>query len=47
MEEIADILEVIEAICVLNSYTLRDILKLKKKKLATNGAFDKRIVLSR
>ena len=33
MEEVADILEVLEAICNINDYKLKDILKNKKRKL--------------
>ncbi len=45
MEEIADIFEVIEAICLLNSYNLKDILKIKKQKQYINGSFSKKIIL--
>ncbi|MCC8461616.1 MAG: nucleoside triphosphate pyrophosphohydrolase [Rickettsia endosymbiont of Ecitomorpha arachnoides] len=33
MEEVADILEVLEAICNINDYKLKDISKNKKRKL--------------
>ena len=47
IEEIADIIEVLEAICNSNSYKLKDILNIKKHKKDTNGAFDNKIVLEK
>jgi len=47
VEEIADILEVIEAICNINNFKLKDILKIKEQKKKANGGFDNKIVLEK
>uniref|UniRef100_UPI00313C9920 nucleoside triphosphate pyrophosphohydrolase n=1 Tax=Rickettsia endosymbiont of Orchestes rusci TaxID=3066250 RepID=UPI00313C9920 len=47
MEEVADILEVLETICNINDYKLKDILKIKKQKKKVNGGFDNKIVLEK
>lgn len=44
-EEIADILEVIEAICKYHGFSRGKIDKLKKKKARNNGKFNKRVIL--
>lgn len=44
-EEIADILEVLEAIAYAKSYQLAFIEQLKKKKKQDRGGFEKRIIL--
>ena len=45
MEEIADILEVIEAICKARGYDKNELLAIKSKKTAARGAFNDRIFL--
>lgn len=47
IQEIADILEVLETICIINNYKLRDILKIKKQKKESNGGFSNKIVLEK
>jgi predicted house-cleaning noncanonical NTP pyrophosphatase (MazG superfamily) len=47
MEEIADILEVLEALSRVNEYTLKEVLKIKRKKKLRNGSFDQRIILKK
>ncbi|HJD55318.1 MAG TPA: nucleoside triphosphate pyrophosphohydrolase [Rickettsia endosymbiont of Pyrocoelia pectoralis] len=47
IEEVADILEVLETICNVNNYKLKDILKIKKQKRELNGGFDNKIVLEK
>lgn len=47
MEEIADILEVIEAICTANNYKLKEVLQAKKVKKQSNGSFNQRIILEK
>jgi len=44
-EELADILEVIDAICNLKKYDLVSVQKLKDKKLSEKGGFTKKILL--
>lgn len=44
-EEIADLFEVIEAICKKEDISLREILRVKRNKLARNGGFSEGIVL--
>ena len=43
--ELADILEVVEALAKNQSSSFDEVLKLKQQKQAKNGAFDKRIFL--
>lgn len=45
MEEIADILEVLDAICLARGYSIEDVLKVKTKKLQSRGGFSKRVYL--
>src|SRR3989344_3607123 len=44
-EEIADILEVIDAICDLKGFDIEEIKEIKKQKAIKNGAFKKRLIL--
>lgn len=44
-EEIADILEVIEALVKANGFNMETVLEVKKDKVADRGAFDKRLIL--
>lgn len=44
-EELADILEVLEAIYKYKNYSEEDILKLKKEKAKERGGFSKKIIL--
>lgn len=44
-EELADILEVIEAIWMFKGFTLDDILEIKEKKARERGGFTERIIL--
>ena len=44
-EELADILEVVEAICRLKGYRKMDIEAIKNSKAMERGKFDKRIIL--
>ena len=43
--ELADVLEVVEALAKNHGSSFEEILELKKQKQAKNGAFDKRIFL--
>lgn len=43
IEEIADVLEVIEAICKARGFTKEMILKIKNKKFEERGGFDDKI----
>jgi len=45
LEELADMVEVIEALAKLKGESLEGLLKIKDKKQRKNGAFDKRIFL--
>jgi predicted house-cleaning noncanonical NTP pyrophosphatase (MazG superfamily) len=45
-EELADILEVIDAILVFKQFSQNDITEIKEKKSQSNGAFTKRIILT-
>jgi predicted house-cleaning noncanonical NTP pyrophosphatase (MazG superfamily) len=45
VEEVADILEVLDAIKKLYGYSDKDIEKAKKKKFMERGGFEKRIIL--
>ena len=44
-EEIADILEVIDAICVAKGFEKSAIEKIKEEKLNKKGGFEKKIIL--
>lgn len=44
-EEVADILEVIDAICKCKKYNIETILNKKEKKVSKIGGFDDRIIL--
>lgn len=44
-EEIADVLEVIDAICKHKNYKKKDVLKLQMKKARQRGKFNKKIIL--
>ena len=44
-EEIADILEVIEAICDRKGFRMEEVLRLKSVKLEQRGAFKEKIIL--
>ncbi len=46
-EEIADILEVIEAICKLKDFNKLKIEEIKQKKLGERGGFNKKIILDK
>lgn len=45
LEELADILEVVEAIAVLQGITLDEVLKIKELKAIKNGKFEKKYFL--
>ena len=45
LEELADMLEVIEALAKSNNKTLKDILEIKEKKKELRGGFDKKLLL--
>lgn len=45
MEEMADIIEVIDAICVVWGFDKEALLNVKEKKKADRGGFEKRIIL--
>lgn len=44
-EELADILEVIKALCLRLGFDLREVEALRAKKAAERGAFEKRLIL--
>jgi predicted house-cleaning noncanonical NTP pyrophosphatase (MazG superfamily) len=44
-EELADLLEVIHAICELKSYDLNEIEAIRQKKSSERGGFSKKIIL--
>ncbi len=44
-DDIADILEVLEAICEFKKYDWQEILTIKKEKAEKRGGFKKRIIL--
>lgn len=46
-EEIADVLEVIDALCLAYGYDMESILRIKADKKARRGGFEKRILLRR
>ncbi|MBI3251622.1 MAG: nucleoside triphosphate pyrophosphohydrolase [Candidatus Andersenbacteria bacterium] len=45
LEELADIIEVVEALALLKKSTLKNVLTLKQKKRRERGGFTKRIIL--
>ncbi|MFA6131084.1 MAG: nucleoside triphosphate pyrophosphohydrolase [Patescibacteria group bacterium] len=45
IEEMADIYEVLEAICARKKFEKRTVLSMKRKKQKERGAFTKRIIL--
>lgn len=45
IEEVADILEVLHALCRLKDYSLEEVELVKQKKLLERGGFEKRIIL--
>jgi predicted house-cleaning noncanonical NTP pyrophosphatase (MazG superfamily) len=45
IEELADVLEVVHAICSFKGWDLKDVEKLRIKKREKRGGFEKRIVL--
>jgi predicted house-cleaning noncanonical NTP pyrophosphatase (MazG superfamily) len=45
LEELADVLEVVKALCKLNGNTFEELEELRAKKEEKNGAFNKRIFL--
>ena len=45
LEELADVMEVIHAICAVRGYTLEDLHAAQRKKRETRGGFEKRIYL--
>ncbi|MBI3255394.1 MAG: nucleoside triphosphate pyrophosphohydrolase [Candidatus Andersenbacteria bacterium] len=45
IEELADIVEVVEALAVLKKSTLKKVLALKQKKRRERGGFTKRVIL--
>jgi predicted house-cleaning noncanonical NTP pyrophosphatase (MazG superfamily) len=44
-EEVADILEVLEAICERKGYRMEEVQRLKEVKVAQRGAFKEKIIL--
>lgn len=47
IEELADILEVIEALAAAKGSTLDDVMNIKREKARRNGAFNKRLFLEK
>ena len=47
VEEVADILEVLQAICELKGVDLKNLEEVRKKKVQERGAFQKRIILEK
>ena len=45
IEELADIVEVVEALAEANGSSLREVLEIKQKKQTANGAFKEKIYL--
>ncbi len=45
VEEVADILEVVQAICVLHGWSFDQVQLTRQKKLLERGGFTKRIIL--
>ena len=43
IEEMADILEVLQAVCITRGYTLRQLEEVRRKKAEERGGFNKRI----
>lgn len=47
VEELADIIEVIEALAVFKGSSLEEVMKIKREKADKNGKFEKRIFLEK
>lgn len=47
IEELADIIEVVQALAVFRGSTLDEVLKIKEKKAEKNGKFEKRLFLEK
>lgn len=47
LEELADILEVLQAICIARGYTLEELETVRAKKSKERGGFEKKIFLER
>jgi len=45
MEELADVVEVIDAICAYKKFSQEELLKIKRSKAEQRGTFKKRIIL--
>ena len=45
LEEMADILEVLQAICIARGYTLKELEELREKKASERGGFERKIFL--
>lgn len=45
LEELADVVEVLRAICIARGYTLEELEKMRTKKADERGGFEKRIYL--
>ncbi len=45
LEEMADILEVLQALCVARGYSLNELEMLRTKKVAVRGGFERKIFL--
>ena len=45
LEELADVVEVLRAICIARGYTLEELEKMRAKKVDERGGFEKRIYL--
>lgn len=45
LEELADVVEVLRAICIARGYTLEELEKMRAKKADERGGFEKRIYL--
>lgn len=45
LEELADILEVLEAICTARGYSIEELHAVREKKRAERGGFEKRLLL--
>lgn len=47
LEEMADVLEVLQAICVARGYTLEQLEEMRAKKAEERGGFEKKVFLER
>lgn len=45
IEELADLLEVVHALCNVHGYSLEDLEKIRKQKAADRGAFNEKVLL--